>query len=481
MTYDSEKWIKSSVHQELSCQVEFQLQGYGSYAYLVTLSGFSDQFLNQSAKSTKDVSSIKKNYYYPELTYHGKPIGVKSTANLKNLHLGQHMEVRIQIPVDLMTSLGSDADGFIIDDFLPTGAVMVDNSLKGDFIHAEVLAGYVRFYFPPKQKSQNRAGMFSIHYQLAGYLPGSYKILPTTIHPLGYQDLRPNRTFTNQTIIAGDKLVILDSDTSLVSIDSTDSVARELELLNRREKFVLGKHYFNDSKYSLAFPLLSQLRNQYPHYNTSEIARMLMWIYTDTTYSEQQNLATNDLTNSQQLVEVFEALRESQPSLFVPLERIQIIANAYRQIEEFERSMLVHQATINASFKRDIKVSGDIADRQQFEDSIRFASDLWLAYPDTPVTTNTYFGITQMLVNQASSSPTESVSLRLQALNRLEAFRTLYPMDPLADDAALSQINLLLDLEDYDNATLVAQQSTEIFADSQFLSSFQYMKSLAAF
>ena len=477
----SEKWIKSSVHQELSCQVEFQLQGYGSYAYLVTLSGFSDQFLNQSAKSTKDVSSIKKNYYYPELTYHGKPIGVKSTANLKNLHLGQHMEVRIQIPVDLMTSLGSDADGFIIDDFLPTGAVMVDNSLKGDFIHAEVLAGYVRFYFPPKQKSQKRAGMFSIHYQLAGYLPGSYKILPTIIHPLGYQDLRPNRTFTNQTIIAGDKLVILDSDTSLVSIDSTDSVARELELLNRREKFVLGKHYFNDSKYSLAFPLLSQLRNQYPHYNTSEIARMLMWIYTDTTYSEQQNLATNDLTNSQQLVEVFEALRESQPSLFVPLERIQIIANAYRQIEEFERSMLVHQATINASFKRDIKVSGDIADRQQFEDSIRFASDLWLAYPDTPVTTNTYFGITQMLVNQASSSPTESVSLRLQALNRLEAFRTLYPMDPLADDAALSQINLLLDLEDYDNATLVAQQSTEIFADSQFLSSFQYMKSLAAF
>ena len=477
----NEKWIKSSVHQELSCQVEFQLQGYGSYAYLVTLSGFSDQFLNQLSKPTKDLSSIKKNYYYPELTYHGKPIGVKSTANLKNLHLGQHTEVRIQIPVDLMTSLGRDINGFIIDDFLPAGAVMVDNSLKGDFIHSEVLAGYVRFYFPSRQKSQKRTGRFSIHYQLAGYLPGSYKILPTIIHPLGYQNFSPTRTFTNQPIIAEDELVILDSSTPLVSIDSTDSVARELELLNKREKFVLGKRYFNDSKYSLAFPLLSQLRDQYPHYNTAEIARMLMWIYTDITYREQQNLTTDDLTNSQQLVEVFEALRESQPSLFVPLERVQIIANAYRQIEEFERSVLVHQATINASFKRDIKVSGDIADRQQFEDSIRFASDLWLAYPDTPVTTNTYFGITQMLANQASSSPTESVSLRLQALNRLETFRTLYPMDPLADDAALSQVNLLLDLEDYDNVSLVAQQSTKIFAGSQFLSSFQYMKSLAAF
>ena len=54
-------------------------------------------------------------------------------------------------------------------------------------------------------------------------------------------------------------------------------------------------------------------------------------------------------------------------------------------------------------------------------------------------------------------------------------------MDPLADDAALSQVNLLLDLEDYDNVSLVAQQSTKIFAGSQFLSSFQYMKSLAAF
>ena len=191
---ENEKWIKRSVHQELSCQVEFQLQGYGSYAYLVTLSGFSDQFLNQLAKPTKDLSSIKKNYYYPELTYHGKPIGVKSTANLKNLHLGQHTEVRIQIPVDLMTSLGRDINGFIIDDFLPAGAVMVDNSLKGDFIHSEVLAGYVRFYFPFRQKSQKRTGRFSIHYQLAGYLPGSYKILPTIIHPLGYQNFSPTRS-----------------------------------------------------------------------------------------------------------------------------------------------------------------------------------------------------------------------------------------------------------------------------------------------
>ena len=219
--------------------------------------------------------------------------------------MGQHTEVRIQIPVDLMTSLGRDINGFIIDDFLPAGAVMVDNSLKGDFIHSEVLAGYVRFYFPSRQKSQKRTGRFSIHYQLAGYLPGSYKILPTIIHPLGYQNFSPTRTFTNQPIIAEDELVILDSSTSLVSIDSTDSVARELELLNKREKIVLGKRYFNDSKYSLAFPLLSQLRDQYPHYNTAEIARMLMWIYTDITYREQQNLTTDDLTNSQQLVEVF--------------------------------------------------------------------------------------------------------------------------------------------------------------------------------
>ncbi len=479
----TDQWLKNSVDQELSCQVEFQLQGRGSYTYLVKLSGFSDQFsiFNQLEEPNKDFRLIKKYHYHPELTYQGKPIGAESTATLKNLALDQRTEVRIQLPVNLMTLFGSDTEDFVIDDFLPAGTIMIEKTLKGDFIHAEVLAGHVRFYFSPKQRSLKRSGTFDIRYQLAGYLQGSYQTLPTILHSLGQQDLKTAESWSSQPIIDSGKIVITDNDTSISRTDATDSVPRKLELLNQREQFILSQRYFNDRKYSSAFLLLSRLRDRHPNHNTTEVARMLMWIYTDTTYQNKQKITDNGITNSQQLVEVFEVLRERQPDLYVPLNRVQVVGHAYRRMGEFERAMLVHQATINASFKRDVKVSGDIADRQLFEDSIRFASDLWLAYPDTPVTTNAYFGIAQTVVNQASKTEIGSAFLRMQAIHRLETFRTLYPINPLSDDAALSQVNLLLDLEDYENATRLAQQSAQIFADSQFLSSFQYMQSLAAF
>ena len=485
-------FVNDMDNSELSCRIEFRLQGQGTYTYFVRLSGFSDQLAEPKNKKDQEKTSeqresqaIQKNLFYPQLTYQGRLIGVDSTATLTQLAVGQRAEVRLSLSLPTSTE-------YVVNDFFPAGVSVIEGSLKGDFLQAEVLSGQIRFYLNPKLKSKNRSASFKLRYQLAGYLPGVYRTLPTMLQSIDYNAHEPTNNLVNPSISLPSRLVIAsaENETPSMETDATDHPTRDLKLLNIRERFVLGQRYFADQKYRQALPLLSQLRRDHPNHQTAQVARMLMWIYTDSIGTKEQfqepvggTSGDSDDSVSKQLVEVFEVLRERQPDLYVPLDRIQIVGQAYRNIQEFERAMLVHQATINASFRRDVKVSGDIADRDLFADSIRFATDLWLEYADTPVTTSAYFGMAQTVADQANKAkPKETpTALRLQAIHRLETFRTLYPNHPLADDAALSQINLLLDLEDYDNAIHLSQQGQQIFTDSEFLSSFQYTQSLAHF
>ena len=485
-------FVSGMGRRELSCRIEFQLQGQGTYTYFARLSGFSDQLPEpktqkdqKEASEQKKTRPIQKNLFYPQLTYQGRPIGVDSTATLTQLTIGQRAEVRLSLSLPTSTE-------YVVNVFFPAGASVIEGSLKGDFLQTEVLSGQIRFYLNPKLKSKNRSTAFKIRYQLAGYLPGVYRTLPTMLQSIDHNAHEPTSNLVNPSISLPSRLVIasVENETPPMETDATDHPTRDLKLLNVRERFVLGQRYFADQKYRHARSLLSQLRRDHPNHQTAQVARMLMWIYTDSTEAKEQfqelvsgtSGDSNDYV-SQQLVEVFEVLRERQPDLYVPLDRIQIVGQAYRNIQEFERAMLVHQATIDASFKRDVKVSGDIADHDLFADSIRFATDLWLEYADTPVTASTYFGMAQTVADQANKAkPKETpTALRLQAIHRLETFRTLYPNHPLADDAALSQVNLLLDLEDYDNAINLSQQGQQFFTDSEFLSSFQYTQSLAHF
>jgi len=63
----------------------------------------------------------------------------------------------------------------------------------------------------------------------------------------------------------------------------------------------------------------------------------------------------------------------------------------------------------------------------------------------------------------------------------LSQFLTLYPDDPLADDAIFSMANALLDLEDYPMVVAVSRSAQKRYPESNFMTSFQYVEALGLF
>lgn len=75
---------------------------------------------------------------------------------------------------------------------------------------------------------------------------------------------------------------------------------------------------------------------------------------------------------------------------------------------------------------------------------------------------------------------TGSACLRV-CLDSLHQFLTLYPTDPLADDAAFSMANAYFALEDYPTVVRAAEGFRKVYPDSSFATSFQYMAALGHF
>ena len=75
----------------------------------------------------------------------------------------------------------------------------------------------------------------------------------------------------------------------------------------------------------------------------------------------------------------------------------------------------------------------------------------------------------------------EKIAMLEQCRTLLHRFLTLYPEDPLTDDAAFSEANVFFALKDYANVVKHASRSAERHPDSKLKSSFEYMAALGHF
>lgn len=99
--------------------------------------------------------------------------------------------------------------------------------------------------------------------------------------------------------------------------------------MNINERYALGQLHFNDGEFARALEYLSAVFKENAKYNESELARMLLWIYTKPEFYD-----------ARRIVEMFEILRERYPSLEIPFDRILVVGKAYRDIGENERAWL---------------------------------------------------------------------------------------------------------------------------------------------
>ena len=428
--------------------VEFKMRGRGRYTYAATLFGFSPDTAQTGNQVNPGMDSW--DHLHAPLEYRGKPIAVASTSPVKNVENGQR--VNVQVREHHGHWFGNR--WFVLDIPLPAGARLVADSVSvTDGFKPEIHENSIRVCFT------NRCS--TVSFDLTGYVPGKFRMLPCTIREIGNPAFLAIGPAPEMTVLAaGEK--------------SPDPY-----VMNKGERYALGQCHFNDGEDAKALEYLTAVFKEDPKYNESELARMLLWIYTKPQFYD-----------ARRIVEMFEILRERYPTLEIPFDRILVVGKAYKDINEHERAWLVYRAVISASFTNDAGISAVLEDEGRFLGSIDFQEKVWREYPDTAEVVSGYFAISQLLYQKAPKAhelpkednvQPEKIAMLKRTVEMLSSFLALYPNDPLADDAAFSLCNGVLDLKDYPRVVELSREFAKRHAASDLAPGFQYMTALGLF
>ncbi len=430
--------------------VEFKMKGRGRYTYAASLFGFSPDVTASPNNITPCLENAQ--HLHAQLEYRGKPIGAGSSSPVKNLENGQRLHVV------LSTNRGWNVDGrrYAVEISLPPGTRLDEASLSaspGEVTGREITDSTITLFF-------NR-WLQRVNFDLIGYLPGKFRMLPPLIRELGNPAFMSVGPVTELTVLAaGEK--------------SPDAYQ-----MNDGEHYALGKCYFDDGDLATALEHLAIVRANNPKYNESELARMLLWIHT-----------TAKFYDAHKIVELFELLRERFPQLEIPYDKILVVGKAYTDIGEFERSWLVYRAAIAASFNNDSAISAVLEDEGRFLGSIDFQERIWREYPDTAEVITSHFALSQLLYQKApkahelpkeDGAQPEKTAMLKRTADLLIAFLAMYPKDPLADDAGFSLANCLLTLKNYPLVVSLGNEFAKKYPDSPMAPGFQYMSALGLF
>jgi tetratricopeptide (TPR) repeat protein len=103
---------------------------------------------------------------------------------------------------------------------------------------------------------------------------------------------------------------------------------------------------------------------------------------------------------------------------------------------------------------------------------------------------SSYFALSQLIYQKAPDAhklpkedgvQPEKIAMLTRTASLLQSFLALYPTDPLADDAAFSLCNCMLDLKDYPLVVTLGREFAKQHAKSELAPSFQYMTALGLF
>ena len=455
--------------------IRFELEGRGQFAYAATLNGFTDNFDN---RSTMPSPRITRRYYHDSLRYNNLPINARSSSRVENIEIGQ----RIRVDVDFRNN--SRLPFATIEEQIPAGMTLLPDSINTR-LQYEVRGNRIVFFTRIDEKV-NSGSDYS--YELVGQNTGNYQILPTIVRDAyNPADIRLGNAGAIRVLAPGEK--------------SNDPYE-----INSEERVTLGQLHFNAGEFDEALKYLWPLFDADRIYQEREVARMILWIHT-----------MDDHFDADRIVRAFEILSVRYPDLTIPFDRILAVGKAYRNIGEFERAWLVFRATLEASFLKDSAVAAVLEDEGQLLGSLDYQEDLWWNYPDLPDVIASYFALSQTFYEEADNAAAleaqRTATLRAatvrernetertpndeslldnsekitkpaiigEAIRLLTRFQTIYPTNPLADDAAFSLANAWLDLKAYDSVIKLSENYRTLYADSEFHSSFQYMIALGHF
>jgi len=438
-------------------RVRFDVEGRGRYTYQVVLAGFVPA---DNLKNTTDAWKVERIYTPARLERDGCEIARgfgnvhSSTKRFRNpltqLPMGRRGLVELKIERNVAATVPNEhLEYLVVTEPIPSGATVIEQSVRGWFERFEIEPGAITFYIGGRRK------IGSLNYELYGYLPGDYRAAPTVV--------RNVHRLEQMAVSEPKRLTVLPADAQ-----SADPYR-----LTPQELYELGTLAFRRDDWQGAESLLTELVTNWnlsadPYRHTVE---MLLDI-------------SLELNKPAQIVHYFEIAHEKWPDKQISFAKVVQIGAAYHEMGEYERSYLVFRATVEGTFTRESGVAGVLASQGELLRSIDVMQQLLSEYPPEPYVAAAHYSLAQQVYAKAADAA-DDAKLREAKVNRvdliavawrmLEDFLTEYPLDPAADQSAFSAASALLELENHAEAAAACERYTGRYASSDLLDDFWFM------
>lgn len=439
-------------------RINLDIEGRGQFSYSAILTGFVP---SANATSTADEWTFNANRVYEPahrmLDGEVIPRGFGHLHNpyttfsspLTQLPVGERGEVTIDIWRSNATNLPNEHRQYLIyTEPLPAGVTVLTETITGQFERYEIGTSSITFYLGDRFQPGR------IRFDVVGYLPGQYLRRPAVV-----------RSFYNPArfrVVPAAPLTVLAR-----GVASHDEYK-----LTPEEDYELGKRYFARGDYDRADQHLTRLFKTYKLNDIyGEVVQMLF----------QTSLAAN---RHGDVVQYFETIKEKLPDVEVSFENILKVADAYRELGEYERSYLVYRATLEAGFQRESQIAGFLDERGEFLRSVQVMEQLLRAYPAEAYIATATYALAQEVYGKAPEAGQDErlkmagitrVDLIATSLQMLDHFIATWATDPATDQASFSIANALLDLERYSDVIARCEQFAKRYPDSKLLDSFWYV------
>ncbi len=450
-------------------KVRFAVEGRGTFGYSATMTGFARDFGPEQKTDGKSFQ-IQDRLYLPadpELDGKALPTGFGVAVNptpfanrITQVIQGGRARVRIEAgPTSAVGNPARSREFHVVEETLPAGVSLIEGSVQTSASSYALVDNSLTFYFAPE------SGLGRIQYDVAGYLPGTYRALPAQVRA------------------AYEPAVVQMGSPGELRVLGPGEAATDPYRATPDELFARGKALAQLGRLAEAAGPLEELFAGYTP--RDDVARDAARILLTAHIKDYQ---------PRKVVQDFEILKEKGPELVVPFDEVLVVGRAYRDIGEHERAYLVFRAIVEASYLEDAQVGEVLRRRGQALEAIAYQLDLWRESPNTAAIEADFFGLAQVVALAAGQAATNPAlrremldaevtrpELLLQAIRLIRVLLASSPKNPLADEASLALVGAFLELEDHETVVALAPGYAKLYPRSTFLDSFQYGEALGRF
>ncbi|MEZ5963421.1 MAG: MG2 domain-containing protein [Planctomycetota bacterium] len=461
------EWLKDGDNE-----VEIRVAGRADVHFQATLVGFAAGF--PAEPRAREVVRIERTYLAAERRFDGKVVapgfgvvqGTYKTFDntVSRVEAGQTARGRLRFWVP-QAATRSAISPLVVEEPIPAGCSVTPGTVRGSFDHVVIEPTRLTFYYREGNVSD------TVTYELQARFPGTFRALPTQV----YGALAPH--------------IGAYGKPGRFTVDARGQGQPEPYRETPDELYHIGKALFDNAMsengdFAAAGERLHALVREWQtdqvHLRDDvrkDVTRMLLFV----------SIASHD---AQGTVRFFEELKDTYADLVIPFDKIVAVGQAYVDLGEFERALMVFRATAEASFLKDAAVANTLDGLGEVAASVRFLTRLLGVYPDLNLIRTGLYSVAQRQADAAAKlQPGAAVDprvgsaqdLRAAALAGLREFLVLYPDDPLAEEVAFALATTHVEAKDLAAALAVSERALETYPGSVMTDEFLYTAGYADF